>query len=105
MDRPCRPEEVREAWRNSNAACVAEHEGRIAGYIRALTDTRVTLYVCELLVHESFRAYGIGNGLMKYVHQLYPSARMELLASSTSHSYYETKEFRSFYGFRKTILE
>ncbi|WP_330217508.1 GNAT family N-acetyltransferase [Planococcus halocryophilus] len=75
------------------------------GCLRGLTDGFITLYVCELLVDQSHRKLGIGKKLMRHVHHQYPKTRIELLASSTSRSFYETQKYRPFYGFRKTIEE
>jgi predicted N-acetyltransferase YhbS len=100
-----RGEETRDAWKNSNITYVAEDSKKIIGYIRGLTDKQITLYICELLISEEYRGFEIGGNLLNYVHSLYPKTRMEMLASSSSHSYYEAKGFRSFYGFRKTKEE
>jgi predicted N-acetyltransferase YhbS len=99
-------EDTKEAWQNSNVSFVVEAEGDgVVGYIRGLTDTRITLYICELLIDKKYRGGGIGKMLLQYVHRLYPKTRIELLASSTSHTYYEGHGYRPFYGFRKTIEE
>jgi DNA phosphorothioation-dependent restriction protein DptG len=98
-------EKTKEAWKESNVTFVAYTEGEIIGYIRGFTDQHVTLYVCELLIDKRFRGLGIGQYLLKFVHGLYPSTRMELLASSTSHSFYNQIGYRPFYGFRKTFDE
>lgn len=98
-------EDTKIAWDNSNVAFVAEVDGQIAGCVRGLTDSAITLYIAELLVDEKLRGQGIGKELLAYVHALYPKTRIELLASSTSRSYYETHKYRPFYGFRKTIHE
>lgn len=98
-------QQTKAAWQGSNLAVVAEQEGRLVGCLRALTDGAVTLYVCELIIEKSRRGSGIGGKLMQHVHDLHPETRMELLASSTSRSYYEAKKFRAFYGFRKTYEE
>jgi ribosomal protein S18 acetylase RimI-like enzyme len=82
----------------------AEGDG-IVGYIRGFTDTRITLYICELLIDKNYRGAGIGRELLRYVHAQYPTTRMELLASSTSHTFYEAQGYRPFYGFRKTFNE
>ena len=100
-----RAEESQAAWKNSAVAFVAEHNGLVAGYIRGLTDTMVTLYVCELLVKKEYRGQGIGEALLKYAHSLYPETRVELLASSSSKTYYEQLGFRPFNGFRITVRE
>ncbi|MEH7274560.1 GNAT family N-acetyltransferase, partial [Neobacillus vireti] len=99
-------EDTKEAWKNSNVSFVVEAEDEgIVGYIRGFTDTRITLYICELLIDKKYRGTGIGRELLRYVHAQYPSTRMELLASSTSHTFYEAQGYRPFYGFRKTFEE
>ncbi|MDN7242416.1 GNAT family N-acetyltransferase [Planococcus sp. N028] len=98
-------EDTKQAWNNSAIAFVAEANGEIVGCFRGLTDGFITLYVCELLIHKDCRGQGIGRRLLAHAHELYPKTRLELLASSTSHTYYESEGFRPFYGFRKTILE
>lgn len=98
-------QQTKAAWQGSNLAVVAEQDGQLVGCLRALTDGAVTLYVCELIIEKSRRGSGIGGKLMQHVHDLYPETRMELLASTTSRSYYEAKKFRAFYGFRKTYEE
>lgn len=98
-------EETRQAWENSNIAFVVKDKENVVGYIRGLTDKYVSLYICELLIAEDYRGEGIGGGLLDYVHKLYPKTRMEMLATSASHTYYEKHRFRPFYGFRKTYHE
>lgn len=98
-------EGTKEAWNHSNIAFVAEHQGSMIGYIRGITDQFVTLFICELLISPQFRGLGIGDALLHYVHGLYPKTRMEMLASGSSHTYYEAKGYRAFYGFRKTYEE
>ncbi|WP_214759143.1 GNAT family N-acetyltransferase [Exiguobacterium sp. s146] len=97
---------TRKAWRQSNVAYVVESDtGQVVAYVRGLTDTTVSLYVCELLIAASHRRLGIGERLLSHVHALYPETRLEMLASASSHTYYEKLNFRPFYGFRKTIHE
>ena len=96
---------TRKAWQQSNVAYVVEAEGQVIAYLRGLTDTTVSLYVCELLIAASHRRLGIGERLLSHVHALYPETRLEMLASASSHTYYEKLNFRPFYGYRKTIHE
>ncbi|MGE9213254.1 GNAT family N-acetyltransferase [Exiguobacterium aurantiacum] len=96
---------TKQAWRQSNVAYVVESEGQVIAYLRGLTDTTVSLYVCELLIAASHRRLGIGERLLSHVHALYPETRLEVLASASSHTYYEKLNFRPFYGYRKTIHE
>ncbi|ALC84478.1 MULTISPECIES: GNAT family N-acetyltransferase [Bacillaceae] len=98
-------EDTKNAWSHSNVAFVASANGRIIGYIRGITDGYISLLVCELVIDQNYRGLGIGTDLLKYVHNLFPKTRMELLASSSSRTYYEGQEFRNFYGYRKTFEE
>lgn len=98
-------EQTKAAWQGSNAALVAEQDDQLVGCVRALTDGAITLYICELLIEKNSRGSGIGGKLMNRLHAIYPDTRVELLANSTSRSYYEAKDFRAFYGFRKTYEE
>lgn len=100
-----RAEETKEAFENSNVTYIVSLDNKIVGYLRGLTDTQITLYISELIIGKELRGSGVGTKLLQYVHNLYPKTRMELLGLSTSKSFYEKQEFRSFYGFRKTIQE
>lgn len=94
------------AWENSNIAFVVENQYKeLVGYIRGHTDTAVSLFVCEMLIDKKYRGLGIGKVLLQYVHDLYPETRIEMLATSTSRSFYENQGYRAFYGFRKTFGE
>lgn len=95
-------EDTKEAWEHSNVSYVVEADGNgVVGYIRGLTDTRITLYVCELLIDKKYRGLGLGSELLQHVHNTYPKTRIEMLASSTSRPFYEAQGYRPFYGFRK----
>jgi predicted GNAT family acetyltransferase len=100
-----RNEATFEAWKNSNVAYIVMKDESVAGYIRGLTDGNVTVYICEMLISKNLRGKGAGGKLLKFVHSQYPRSRMEMLASSTSHTFYKSQNFRPFYGFRKTFEE
>lgn len=98
--------DTKEAWRNSNVAYVVESKGEgVVGYVRGLTDKCVSLYICELLIDKKHRGLGLGKEIIRFLHNLYPNTRIELLANSSSRSYYEGLGFRGFFGFRKTSQE
>ncbi|MRG86024.1 GNAT family N-acetyltransferase [Salinibacillus xinjiangensis] len=97
---------TKKAWEHSNVAYVAEVEGHgVIGYVRGITDTRISLFICELLIDRKYRGLGAGKEILHYVHNKYPNTRIELLANRTSRSFYEGMGFRAFYGFRKTFQE
>ncbi|KAA1042366.1 GNAT family N-acetyltransferase [Macrococcus equipercicus] len=98
-----RHEQTLNSWLGSEAY-VIEEAGDVIGCIRALTDGHVSLYICELIIRHDQRGKGYGRMLLDHIHSLYPTTRMELLATSSSKSYYENR-FRPFYGFRRTYHE
>jgi ribosomal protein S18 acetylase RimI-like enzyme len=98
-------EDTKEAWSNSNVAFIVKTDDQVVGCIRGLTDGFISLYICELIIHKDYRGMSLGNELLKYFHSLYPKTRMELLANSTSRTFYEEQGFRTFSGFRKTYEE
>ncbi|WP_077329488.1 GNAT family N-acetyltransferase [Virgibacillus siamensis] len=93
------------AWNNSNIAYLVLDGDQIIGYIRGMTDTAVTLFICEVIIEKEYRGQGIGQKLLAFIHSLYPSTRMELLAASSSQSFYKQLDYRPFYGYRKTFAE
>ncbi|MED1864920.1 GNAT family N-acetyltransferase [Fictibacillus nanhaiensis] len=100
-----RYEETRQAWNRSNIAYVMLKNEVVVGYARGLTDENVTLYICEMLISKPYRGQGLGGKLLNIIQAKYPTGRMEMLASHTSHTFYEAQNFRPFYGFRRTYEE
>ncbi|WP_407272952.1 hypothetical protein [Radiobacillus sp. PE A8.2] len=45
-----RQADVRQALQQSNPVLVALDHDKVIGYLRAITDTQISLYVCELLL-------------------------------------------------------
>lgn len=41
-------EYTKESWRNSNIAFIVESNNRVVGYIRGLTDSCTSLYICSI---------------------------------------------------------
>ncbi|MCA1054082.1 GNAT family N-acetyltransferase [Rossellomorea aquimaris] len=96
---------TKNAWLHSNLSLLVCDGETLVAYIRGLTDEHVTTYITELLVNKRYRGLGVGTELLNYVHHLYPKTRIDMLASSTSRSFYEENRFRAFNGYRKTIEE
>jgi ribosomal protein S18 acetylase RimI-like enzyme len=97
---------TKEAWKNSNIAFVVETKGQeVVGYVRGFTDTHISLFICELLIDKKYRGFGLGKEILFFLHNLYPNTRIELLANSSSRSFYEELGFRTFYGYRKSSQE
>ena len=95
-----------KAWENSNIPFIVINQCKeLVGYIRGHTDTSVSLFVCEILIDQKYRGLGVGKILLQYIHTIYPDTRVEMLATSTSRSFYESLGYRAFYGFRKTFRE
>jgi GNAT superfamily N-acetyltransferase len=97
-----RPDDGRRAWQRSWPALVAVKDEVVIGFLRALTDEAVTLYVADLLVAPDWRGRGIGTGLLQVCHALYPAVRFDLLSTERADEYYRARGFRPFRGFRKS---
>lgn len=97
-----RPDESLISWRNAWPALVATDGEAIIGFVRALTDGEVTMYIAELLVVPERRGQGLGRALLDVCHHLYPHTRLDLLSTESSDRFYEANGFRRFQGFRKS---
>ncbi|KGP71097.1 GCN5 family acetyltransferase [Pontibacillus yanchengensis Y32] len=102
---PSRKGDVKLAWEHSNIAYVATYHDELIGYIRGFTDHYISLFISELIISKEYRGLGLGKELLDYVHCLYPKTRIEMLATSSSKTFYEQLGYRSFYGFRKNFNE
>ncbi|GCE19058.1 GNAT family N-acetyltransferase [Dictyobacter kobayashii] len=89
-----RPDDALQAWQNSWPALVAVKDDVVIGFVRALTDGAITMYIADLAVDAQLRGSGIGRSLLETCHQLYPSARLDLLAADGSRAFYEACGFR-----------
>lgn len=93
------------AWQNSRPALVALKNDVVVGFVRALTDGAITMYIAELLVDVHTRNAGIGRALLETCHQLYPTVRMDLLAADGSRAFYEACGYRFMHdGMRKSYI-
>lgn len=99
-----RPQDGLRAWQNSWPALVATYGNEVIGFLRALTDETVTMYVADLLVVPAWRGRGIGTALLEVCHVLYPTVRFDLLSTDHADEFYRALEFRSFRGFRKSYF-
>jgi GNAT superfamily N-acetyltransferase len=97
-----RPDEARTSWRNAWPTLVAVAESELVGFVRALTDGEVTMYIAELLVAPGWRGRGLGLALLKVCHLLHPRTRLDLLSTEAADRFYEASGFRRFQGFRKS---
>ena len=97
-----RPKETLEAWENSWPTLVAvDTDGKLAGFLRAITDTRITTYLCELLVGREFRRLGLGRLLVDVCQGLVPTTRLDLLSMGEADDFYRTIDCADFQGFRR----
>ena len=97
-----RPKETLEAWENSWPTLVAvDTDGKLAGFLRAITDTRITTYLCELLVGREFRRLGLGRLLVDVCQGLVPMTRLDLLSMGEADDFYRTIDCADFQGFRR----
>ena len=97
-----RPEEALVSWRNAWPALVVLSGTDVAGFVRALTDGAVTMYIAELLVAPVWRGHGLGRSLLDACHLLFLHARRDLLSTAAADEFCKASSFRRFQGFRKS---
>ena len=97
-----RPKETLVAWKNSWPTLVAvDTDGKLAGFLRAITDTQITTYLCELLVDREFRRLGLGKLLIDVCQGLVPTTRLDLLSTDEGDDFYRAIDCADFQGFRR----
>lgn len=97
-----RLKETLVAWEHSWPTLVAvDTDGKLVGFLRAITDTRITTYLCELLVAREFRRLGLGRLLIDVCQGLVPTTRLDLLSTGEADDFYRAIDCADFQGFRR----
>jgi GNAT superfamily N-acetyltransferase len=99
-----RPDASLASWHAAWPAIIAEADGRVVGFLRALSDGAVTTFVAELLVAPSWRGRGLGRALLDACQALAPTTRLDLLAEPAAAEFYTQVGFRAFAGFRRSRI-
>jgi N-acetylglutamate synthase-like GNAT family acetyltransferase len=92
-----RPREKTErAYQNSLVFGIYEG-GRQIGMARVVTDFSIFAYLCDVFIHEDYRARGLGKWLMQTImnHPDLVSMRRWLLVTSDAHGLYRQFGFTS----------
>jgi N-acetylglutamate synthase-like GNAT family acetyltransferase len=92
-----RPREKTErAYQNSLVFGVYDGDTQI-GMARIITDTSIFAYLCDVFIHEDYRAQGLGKWLMQTIlqHPDLVDVRRWLLVTSDAHGLYEQFGFNT----------
>ncbi len=76
----------------SSVSYVAEASGNLCGYVRAIRDADLYIWVIDLLVHPAYRGHSIGKKLMDSIAQAHPS--MDIYVLSDVDGYYQKLGFK-----------
>lgn len=90
-----------DAWQNSWPNLVATSEGKVIGFLRALTDYALTTYITDILVAPGWQRQGLGKALLEVCHQLTPRTHFVLMSVKESIRFYEKDGFEHTIGFSK----
>jgi predicted N-acetyltransferase YhbS len=100
-----RPAESLLAWQHSWPTLVATENDTVVGFVRALTDGSITMFIAEMLVDSQQRGRGIGRALLDVCHFLYPTTRIDLLSVDDARAFYQACGFRVIHdGMRKSYF-
>lgn len=89
-----RAEEALIAWQHSWPALVITEEESIIGFVRGLTDGKITTYIAELLIDPRHRGKGLGRLLLDVCHALHPHTRLDLISTEEADPFYKAHGFR-----------
>jgi len=92
-----RPREKTErAYQNSLVFGVYDGDRQI-GMARIITDTSIFAYLCDVFIHEDYRAHGLGKWLIQTImqHPDLVDVRRWLLVTSDAHGLYEQFGFNT----------
>ncbi|RXK48248.1 GNAT family N-acetyltransferase [Aquirufa rosea] len=73
---------------NANVYVGAYEGEKLVGLARGMTDVVYTTYLADLAVDEAYQHQGIGKLLLKKVKNMYPRAKLILLAAPAAIEYY-----------------
>ena len=93
----CRPRDYTErAYRNSLVFGVYDDERQI-GIARVVSDYAIFAYLCDVFIHEDYRANGLGKWLMQTVmnHPDLKDVRRWVLVTDDAHGLYKQYGFTS----------
>ena len=83
---------------------VAYENDRILGFLRALSDGYITIFIGEIIVRKDVRKQGIGKALIAAVHSMYPTTRIDLISEAVQ--FYQENGFKKIgAGMRKLKQE
>lgn len=89
------PEEIINAFRNSQYAVFALHHGRLVGAGRAFGDEVDCAVICDLAVNPEFQGSGLGGQLLEALKQkVRHHLRIILYANPGKESFYRKRGFR-----------
>ncbi|MEO8971585.1 MAG: GNAT family N-acetyltransferase [Ktedonobacteraceae bacterium] len=93
------------AWQRSWPTLVAVEGEIVVGFVRVITDGTITMFIAEMAVDARLRGRGIGRTLLDVCHYLYPTTRLDLLATDNALAFYKTCGFRMIHdGMRKSYM-
>ncbi|MDB5082562.1 MAG: N-acetyltransferase [Chloroflexi bacterium] len=93
-----------EAWQNSWPNLVAVNEGRVIGFLRAITDRAISTYITDLLVAPDWQRKGIARALLEVCHQLTIPTHFVLMAEEKAAGFYEADGFKKTLGYSKDFI-
>jgi ribosomal protein S18 acetylase RimI-like enzyme len=79
---------------NSNLMISARVEGKLVGFLRALSDFSYRTFIADLAVVETYQNQGIGRRLLTEARKAGPEARLILFAAENAEAFYQKLGFQ-----------
>ena len=78
----------------SNVLVTARLDGKLVGFLRALSDNCYRCFVADLAVAKDFQGKGIGREIISFTRKLAPGARIFLFSAEDAEGFYQKLGFQ-----------
>lgn len=87
------PDHLHRMISGSNLVVTARDNGKLVGFLRALTDHCYRCFIADLAVANEYQGKGIGRKILQFTRELAPEARLILFAAEDAEPFYQKLGF------------
>jgi len=87
------PGHLQRMIEGSNLIVTARDNGKLVGFLRALTDHCYRCFIADLAVAKAYQGKGIGRKILQFTRELAPEARLILFAAEDAEPFYQKLGF------------
>ena len=88
------PRHLQRMIEGSNLIVTARDNGKLVGFLRALTDHCYRCFIADLAVAKNYQGMGIGRKILLFTRELAPEARLFLFSAEDAEPFYRKLGFK-----------